>query len=99
MTRGDLTESERTQRLKDARSQIGELESARIVVSLEGVGAVTENAYEVWRAFSEWLKEVRSADPGLLGLEHAESILLSCQQDAERCLEATHLACRVDMTR
>ncbi|OKJ79561.1 hypothetical protein AMK31_26285 [Streptomyces sp. TSRI0107] len=96
MTRGNHTDVERAERIKSLRSQIGKLESARIVVDLEGPRAVTEATFEVVRSCSEWLKEVRNAEP-LVGLNDTEAGLRACQHDAEQCLEDAHAACRADM--
>lgn len=98
MTRGSHTEAERANRIGLIRSQMKILESARIVVVLEGMRPVTDAAYEVCRSCSEWFKEVRNVDSGLLGIEHAENILRICQREAEQCLEEAHAACRLDMS-
>jgi GMP synthase-like glutamine amidotransferase len=92
-------DSERSERLARARQQIGKLEAARIVVSLEGPAPVTQAAYEVWRSCSEWHKELRKADPDVLGVELTRSCIWSCQGDADHCMEEAHEACRLAMVR
>lgn len=97
--RAAYSDSERSERLTLAREQIGKLESARVVASLEGPASVTQTAYEVWRSCSEWHKELRKADPDALGIESTRSNIWSCQGDADRCLEDAHEACRLAMVR
>ncbi|MEV5255255.1 hypothetical protein AB0K98_26225 [Streptomyces werraensis] len=97
--RASYADSERSERLTLAREQIGKLESARIVVSLEGPASVTQAAYEVWRSCSEWHKKLQGADPDALGVELTRSCIWCCQGDAEQCLEDAHEACRLAMVR
>lgn len=97
--RSSYNENERLEHLTLTREQLGKLESARIVASLEGPATVTQAAYEVWRSCSEWANELRKADPDALGVESVRSSLLHCQFDAYESLEKAHESCRVAMTR